>query len=500
MFQNIVDINVQGIFKQDESWISKKSIPSNSEFFNYLKLVNNNPGRNLSQKNTELKNSENETSVSDVNKLKNTESDIPNLSLINVLRSLKDEGKESKWSSAAVQEEDLQKKNELLKIILASIENGKFNQNMFNNLLNELKFSDIELYNTIISNNFLNEKYLLELSNSGNFKTDNLQSVSTQNLNVTQFNNLKEGGELLNNIFEKIMVMIKSKSILSTINLGPNEIDKILLLYGNNNNQNSIDIKVDNVEIQKFIKDNIMMLKSALEKAGAKIDNLNINEIKVDFYSTQKENLLDNILVNENQENKQSLMNDMHFTNSFINLLNEDPNNKKELELLKNNFQQGFENILNNKANEISRKEPDSINKSLDSQKIIDNIIKNITQSMHNGKMEIEVKLIPENLGKMTVKVSMEEGNLSANIEVKYPEVKHIIETNLVRLRNDLQQNGVNLEKINVFLSDQRQFEGNQNRYLNTKNQNSNGIQDFKVEEEFDYVRYLGYNTIEIIA
>jgi flagellar hook-length control protein FliK len=115
--------------------------------------------------------------------------------------------------------------------------------------------------------------------------------------------------------------------------------------------------------------------------------------------------------------------------------------------------------------------------------------------------MELEVKLMPESLGKLTIKVTMEEGKLSANIEVKNTEVRQIIETNLVKMRDELNQNGINLEKINIFLSDSDHFASKQERFFEQqKNHDALSTENPEDEERLDVIKSLGYNTIEYIV
>jgi flagellar hook-length control protein FliK len=499
ILQDIIELNIQDDVNLNKLFANKNKDSSNSIFSKCLKTASKNLNDKSTQDVSEDKNSEIEILKSVTDESDNTDNDVSITSLNNLINSLLNKENVSEENSSDVQKVQ-GKESELSDIVLASEEYGTFYSQTFNNLLSQLKSSDVTISDSVISNNFLNDMNSSSFSNVENILLANSISSQDQNLNSLQFDNLldEEGEKLLNNLIDKILSMVNGKSTESSSNLELEKLGKILLSY-NTSSQNNLEISTDNVKIQKFIEDNLAMIKSALEEKGVKIDDLNISEIKLNTNISLNEESNSGLSTTVTLENNQSIMNDTQQTKDFLNLFEEESNDKKGLELLKNSFQQGLENVLNNRNNTLSN-ESSQVASSVDSQKIVDNIVKNITQTIENGKTEIEVKMIPENLGKMTIKIAIEDGNLRANIEVKYPEIKHIIDTNLIKLRDNLQQNGIHLEQINVSVSDYNQSESNQSKYFQHNDQRSFVPEDLTVDEDLNSVRYMGYNTIEFLA
>lgn len=71
---------------------------------------------------------------------------------------------------------------------------------------------------------------------------------------------------------------------------------------------------------------------------------------------------------------------------------------------------------------------------------------------LSDGKV-LEVRLSPEHLGKVVMKIEMKEGQMVANIKVENSEVKNALEASLQELRETLSQKGVSVKEINVSVS-----------------------------------------------
>lgn len=65
----------------------------------------------------------------------------------------------------------------------------------------------------------------------------------------------------------------------------------------------------------------------------------------------------------------------------------------------------------------------------------------------------MEIKLTPDHLGKVSMKVEVHEGNLTANIKVENAEVKAAIEASIHELRQALEQKGVDVKAVNVSVN-----------------------------------------------
>lgn len=86
-----------------------------------------------------------------------------------------------------------------------------------------------------------------------------------------------------------------------------------------------------------------------------------------------------------------------------------------------------------------------------------------IKVSLEQGGGEVKMKLNPESLGEVRIKLNVSSGMVKAEIIVENPEVKHIIESDSSFLRESLGSHGLTLEKCVVEVgrpSDARGREG----------------------------------------
>ncbi|MFC1725555.1 flagellar hook-length control protein FliK [candidate division KSB1 bacterium] len=144
-------------------------------------------------------------------------------------------------------------------------------------------------------------------------------------------------------------------------------------------------------------------------------------------------------------------------------------------------------------------------NFDFDYSRTIEGIVKQVKLQLDKGVNEITIDLEPKFLGKMKMKIRMEENHLNAKVNVETAEVKRIIESNLDRLKDSLRESGVEIEKfdINVKKEASREFfnEGF-NTHQHTKNgYNNRNFNDIKPEnpvEVINRIRQFGYNSMEI--
>ena len=73
------------------------------------------------------------------------------------------------------------------------------------------------------------------------------------------------------------------------------------------------------------------------------------------------------------------------------------------------------------------------------------------------GKNEMNIQLIPENLGKLSIKIGLNEGTLTGKIYAENYSVKETIEANLNQLRDSLEEQGLNIASLEVHINDNSQ-------------------------------------------
>lgn len=111
----------------------------------------------------------------------------------------------------------------------------------------------------------------------------------------------------------------------------------------------------------------------------------------------------------------------------------------------------------------------------------------------------VELRLYPEELGRVKISIETLENIVSARIEVQSEQVKNIILSNLPRLRDSLNQEGLNVQNLDVYLGSEEQ---RNNHNGNQKNKNNSTKMSFDNEEQVEEIKIknLGYNTIEYLA
>jgi len=101
----------------------------------------------------------------------------------------------------------------------------------------------------------------------------------------------------------------------------------------------------------------------------------------------------------------------------------------------------------------------------------IENQIKNSLKSGENGYREITVKINPEHLGKITLKISQsDDSEMNVKIVAESKNIKEFLDTNITNLRNNLETSGIKNGSFNIEVD----FEKNFNQF-NGSNQNSSG-------------------------
>ncbi len=100
---------------------------------------------------------------------------------------------------------------------------------------------------------------------------------------------------------------------------------------------------------------------------------------------------------------------------------------------------------------------------NINPKEIIDQITKKSKLTINKDNTVMEMKLEPESLGKLTLKVALERGILTAKFTAENDKVKEIIENNLEQLRNNLVAQGLNIESLSVSVDSQGDLDRHKN-------------------------------------
>jgi flagellar hook-length control protein FliK len=284
--------------------------------------------------------------------------------------------------------------------------------------------------------------------------------ISNNNLNNEEieklFVKLEEADFIPEDIKNKILNDIKrinDGKIAGNISLNKNDI----------NNDNNLDTH----------KKNIIEIKE---------DRINQENIEIEFSKVQKVNKNSSLEENLNldftqyeDEDLQKLekeffgMNEMNENGSSINLQN--------FNVLKSS--QGIKNI----SSSLNLKQVSNINPN----DILEQITKKSKLIIDKDNSSMEIKLEPEHLGKLTLKVVLERGILSAKFIAENDDVKSVIENNMEELKNNLLEQGLNIQSLSVSVDSQGDLSRHKNileaMAYNKKNSKNININDV-IEEE----------------
>ncbi len=127
---------------------------------------------------------------------------------------------------------------------------------------------------------------------------------------------------------------------------------------------------------------------------------------------------------------------------------------------------------------------------------MMEQISKGVAVAVDEKRSEMKLILHPEALGEVTVRVQVEEGRVSAKLDVQQVQVKNTIEANMPQLREALTSRGLTMESIEISTAQNGLADGTSKEQQSKHGKRSNRGFDMP-EEEQDVVKMYGYNTVE---
>jgi flagellar hook-length control protein FliK len=202
-------------------------------------------------------------------------------------------------------------------------------------------------------------------------------------------------------------------------------------------------------------------LSSLVNKENVNSDIMNVANSSLETLESQIDNMThDKIQLNTNTESAG---------------LNQDE--------IKNTSLPHIENTNINKVSgdvKVDAKEIVNITKAEDLVEVVVNRFKSLRLPEIT---ELRVKLRPEDLGDITVKVVLEKGQINGTIQAEKREVVNMLQSQMDNLKQDLKNNNVNLNHISVNIESDGSFEGRNQRHF-AQDQRRNGRQVIDVFEE----------------
>ena len=274
---------------------------------------------------------------------------------------------------------------------------------------------------------------------------------------------------------EKIDVEIKDVDLQEDENIGLGE--------------NIDEVGPQSVETEKMTLDEFEKLENKLDSLSEKLGRTNKdvdNELKVD--DVKKEESLET----ENEDYTFSSV-DFNGDVSYIDNKNVESTNVKNKESKikitdfrgNKTFNEEFkmaEMDVKTENTEIPKFDITNTNNVIISkadklQEQID-VLKQITEKVDvnilEDKSEMLIKLKPDNLGKVTMQISVENGNISAKFLAESQKVKEILESNMQELKDQLSKQGMAVQEMSVSVgNDNRERQMFEGRNFGTFNRHS---------------------------
>lgn len=270
---------------------------------------------------------------------------------------------------------------------------------------------------------------------------ENIQEVE----NVEEITNTEEVEALglSNEEMLKLKEVLQERMSQKVVEVGPQNVEtEKITLNKYEDVENKLEALEDKLEAFSFGTEN----KKETKKIST--DNLNENdEEKIMEVDTQEVKLND-LASSEKKRgfgNKDGKHKEGKFESRLVQKANEHATKHLDVYALKTNF--NIKDVRLNNMSEIA------LNKTISMQEQID-VIKQISEkvdiNLFEDKSEMIIKLKPDNLGKVTVEIAVENGNITAKFLAESRKVKEILEANMQDLKDHLAKQGMVVQDLSV--------------------------------------------------
>lgn len=191
-----------------------------------------------------------------------------------------------------------------------------------------------------------------------------------------------------------------------------------------------------------YLSNDFEINSNAVSKSDKKIKNEIVQENKV----------LKNIL-NENNEGK----------------------GKSDFNHIINNFMTGLKPL---KVNEVPNKSSDIV---VHSNSVANDVIKSVRYMEIQNIKELTVEVAPKELGELTIKLTVENGLMKANIVTNNENTLHLINSHLSEINQKLADQNMQIQSFSVNISN------NDISYFNQNNHGNSGQQQNSPKTEYQY-------------
>lgn len=240
---------------------------------------------------------------------------------------------------------------------------------------------------------------------------------------------------------------------------------------------------------------NLINIKDVISKLRLEYANQNNNELNANSIDEDNNVILMNSV--ESSQGKADSENSKGFDKTENGLIDTNSDGANNISDTSNNQDKSLFNQT--MINSQIQKEPTEVLNQIkgetaklynaDKNDVIKQIVDKVKVDVKGENSQIKIKLKPDFLGEMSLKLSMEKGVISAKALVQDYQVKQLIESNLSQLRDNLEEQGISITNFEVSVGDDSSFE---RQGMNWSRQNNRRFSSLKIDEnEEKYENYL---------
>ncbi len=178
------------------------------------------------------------------------------------------------------------------------------------------------------------------------------------------------------------------------------------------------------------------------------------NKISVEHSILDEEEI--DFLQNSNKEKASRVNNNVQINEDF----EAEAANDVKIHNIFNNFNDNIHSHLENRLDNVFKTIVNENSKVLDKDSIFQQIVEKVKVDLDKTD-EIRIKLKPDFLGEISLKISTEKGIVTAKAFVENYNVKQIIESNLDNLKDNMRELGINFEALDVSVGKDSGFDKN---------------------------------------
>lgn len=286
------------------------------------------------------------------------------------------------------------------------------------------------------------ETIKLKLDELAEILSNNLPNIEGVSLLKDSVSNIEQLKHLLTGVNEEINLAGKQIILEENTKLLSSQLKGLIenIMESTSNDTNNAYTQGD-LQEKGIIKSNAYEEKLLVySKSIESFNNREQNPIYIDKLA-EKTNILDKQLFKEAEkaaENIESIAPSLH-------------NGPFEMDV---DHVDSFQEVTNyNNLNEAHEKE------------LLQQIIDKMAINSNEYKQEVEIKLKPELLGKLLLKMELKDGVLNAKFVVDNYRTKELIETNLIYLKEHIEEIGLEIKTFEVFVGTNQEFESQQEKF-----------------------------------